>query len=136
MTTLLLENLEFQYPSGDPVLAGFSISVDAGERVALTGDNGAGKSTLLRVAAGLIEPLVGRVVRQGSFGYATGGERGLFLRLSIRQNLDFFAALQGVSAKKPRAELGLSELMERRVATLARTKCNAVTRRRRRAEPR
>jgi energy-coupling factor transporter ATP-binding protein EcfA2 len=42
-------------------LRGLDLDLRAGERVALMGRNGAGKSTLLRIAAGLIEPLRGRV---------------------------------------------------------------------------
>jgi energy-coupling factor transport system ATP-binding protein len=43
------------------VLRGVELAVSAGERVALMGRNGAGKSTLLRTAAGLIEPVAGRL---------------------------------------------------------------------------
>jgi energy-coupling factor transport system ATP-binding protein len=43
------------------VLRGIDIEVGRGERVALMGRNGAGKSTLLRAAAGLLEPVRGRI---------------------------------------------------------------------------
>ncbi|WP_211829398.1 heme ABC transporter ATP-binding protein/permease CydC [Kistimonas asteriae] len=43
--------LSFRYPGmiGDPVLAGFDLSVRAGERIAITGHTGCGKSTLLQL---------------------------------------------------------------------------------------
>jgi energy-coupling factor transporter ATP-binding protein EcfA2 len=43
------------------VLKGIDLTVRAGERVALMGRNGAGKSTLLRAAAGLHEPVAGKL---------------------------------------------------------------------------
>jgi energy-coupling factor transport system ATP-binding protein len=43
------------------VLRGIDLTVVPGERVALMGRNGAGKSTLLRAAAGLVDPVAGRV---------------------------------------------------------------------------
>jgi energy-coupling factor transport system ATP-binding protein len=42
-------------------LRGLELRIDPGERVALMGRNGAGKTTLLRAAAGLVEPLRGRI---------------------------------------------------------------------------
>ncbi len=50
---------------GPAILRGVSLSVGAGERVALMGRNGAGKSTLLRHAAGLMRPTRGKVERSG-----------------------------------------------------------------------
>ncbi len=50
---------------GPTILRGVSLSVGAGERVALMGRNGAGKSTLLRHAAGLMRPTRGKVERAG-----------------------------------------------------------------------
>jgi energy-coupling factor transporter ATP-binding protein EcfA2 len=43
------------------VLRGIDLSLHRGERVALMGRNGAGKSTLLKAAAGLIEPVRGKL---------------------------------------------------------------------------
>jgi energy-coupling factor transport system ATP-binding protein len=43
------------------VIKGIDLRVEIGERVALMGRNGAGKSTLLRTAAGLIEPVAGKL---------------------------------------------------------------------------
>jgi energy-coupling factor transport system ATP-binding protein len=47
------------------VLRGLSLRVEPGERVALMGRNGAGKTTLLRAAAGLVEPVRGRIEAPG-----------------------------------------------------------------------
>jgi energy-coupling factor transporter ATP-binding protein EcfA2 len=43
------------------VLRGIDLNVARGERVALMGRNGAGKSTLLRTAAGLVDPVRGKL---------------------------------------------------------------------------
>jgi energy-coupling factor transport system ATP-binding protein len=43
------------------VLKGIELTVNRGERVALMGRNGAGKSTLLRTAAGLHQPVAGKI---------------------------------------------------------------------------
>jgi phosphonate transport system ATP-binding protein len=58
-----------------PRLAGVSLRITAGERVALVGPSGAGKSTLLAVANGLITPSGGQVRWQGEAPAAAGRRR-------------------------------------------------------------
>ncbi|MFD9634306.1 ATP-binding cassette domain-containing protein, partial [Streptomyces violascens] len=50
-------------------LAVQELTVAAGEKLLVHGGNGAGKSTLLKVAAGVLEPDEGAVVRRGQIGY-------------------------------------------------------------------
>lgn len=65
--TPLLEvcDLAFAWPEEDPVFAGLSFQIAAGEKVVLLGPNGCGKSTLLRIINGLVFPAAGEVRWQG-----------------------------------------------------------------------
>jgi ATP-binding cassette subfamily F protein uup len=49
---------------GTPLLTDASLSVFDRDRVCLVGRNGSGKSTLMKIAAGLVEPDAGDIVRQ------------------------------------------------------------------------
>lgn len=85
-----------------PVLRGIDLTVTAGRALALLGPNGAGKTTTLRLAAGLLPPSRGSVTWHGeplgrAEQAATRGVclipegRGVFRRLTVRQNLRLFA---------------------------------------------
>jgi ABC-2 type transport system ATP-binding protein len=95
--------------SGETIaLRDVSFSVGAGEVVALLGPNGSGKTTALKLISTLLLPDAGSV-RVENFdtardarnvrkhvGFAVAADRSFFPRLSARENLDFFAALDEV----------------------------------------
>ena len=59
---LVVDDISFAYPStGIPVLAGCSLTVKPGEKVALVGRNGSGKTTLLRLIAKIYLPTQGAI---------------------------------------------------------------------------
>jgi phosphonate transport system ATP-binding protein len=58
---LLLDNVSLQYGQAPRSLQRLSLSVRAGERVAVIGPSGAGKTSLLRVAACALRPSEGRI---------------------------------------------------------------------------
>jgi energy-coupling factor transport system ATP-binding protein len=60
-----LQNVQFAYRPGRPVLTGFDLDLRRGEIVTLAGLNGTGKTTVAKLAAGLLEPDGGSVVRTG-----------------------------------------------------------------------
>jgi ABC-2 type transport system ATP-binding protein len=81
------------------VLEGRSLTVAAGEAVAIIGENGAGKSTLMRICAGLITPDAGSVSVTGRVGYCPQ-EPGLFDLLSADEHLEMFAPALGLSREQ------------------------------------
>src|SRR5271154_1647655 len=100
---LELRELVKHYPAvgGESVRAvdGVSLSVQAGEMVALYGPSGSGKTTLLLMVATLLEPTAGSVLIGGRDVSSLSEREASNFRLSelgfIRQNFDL---LPGVSA--------------------------------------
>lgn len=86
-----------------------TLEIQSGNRIAVMGPNGAGKTTLLKLIGGLLFPTEGEVIVNGfntlnrnaaarkSAGFVFNEERSFFWRLSGRQNLEFFAALDNLS---------------------------------------
>jgi cobalt/nickel transport system ATP-binding protein len=62
---LVVEDVHYAYLGRFPALAGVSMAVRRGERLALLGANGCGKSTLLKVLDGLVIPDSGRYTAFG-----------------------------------------------------------------------
>ncbi|MGE5131153.1 MAG: ATP-binding cassette domain-containing protein [Sphingomonadaceae bacterium] len=90
-------------------LGGVSFSMRAGLVMGLVGPDGAGKTTLMRLVAGLLAPDAGRIrvlgldatrealAVQAALGYMPQ-RFGLYEDLSVQENLDLYADLQGVPA--------------------------------------
>jgi branched-chain amino acid transport system ATP-binding protein len=96
-----------------PVLRGISLTVGAGEIVALVGANGAGKTTTLRAIAGLLAPSRGEIHFDGARiegapahevvarGLVLTPEgRKIFPSLTVRENLDLGGYLPGARRRR------------------------------------
>lgn len=85
-----------------------SFEVNDSEIVGLLGENGAGKSTLLRIISTMLSPTSGNVIINNhsilddpqnvrkNIGILFGSEVGLYERLTARENLEYFAKLNGM----------------------------------------
>jgi putative ABC transport system ATP-binding protein len=105
-----------------PVLDGLSLTLCAGDYVAITGESGVGKSTLLNLLAGLDRPDAGRIRYDGvDFGTLDDDAATLFRRrhigfvfqafhvlpyLTAVQNVELPLQLLGVAARERRARAG------------------------------
>jgi sodium transport system ATP-binding protein len=140
-TMIQVEQLtrRFDLPGGGEVLAVDAISfhVGAGEVYGLLGPNGAGKTTTLRMLLGLLVPTSGWATIAGYRSSEKPNEvkrrvglvsasAGLYLGLSVREMLLFFADLYGCDTFQADEELerlaellGLEELLDRRCTTLS-----------------
>ncbi|MBB5320271.1 ATP-binding cassette domain-containing protein [Marinobacter oulmenensis] len=105
---IAINHLEFSYsPSASPVLRGIELDIADRALFGLLGPNGAGKTTLLSILAGLIDCPAGRVfvdgldlvtprARQQARLSLVPQEYAFYLPLTVRENLQFFAGVQGV----------------------------------------
>ena len=92
-------------------LKGISFEIKPGEIFGLLGPNGAGKTTLIKCLTTLLIPTSGEAIINGyrltkddnairaSTGCMLMGERGLYWKLTGRENLVFFGALYHLSSK-------------------------------------
>ena len=97
---------------GDVVaLEGVSFTVGQGQMRGLVGRNGAGKTTAMRIVLGLAEPDRGEVHLDGSaiddvarrrIGYMPE-ERGLYPKMRVTDQLEFFGRLSGMEASEAKA---------------------------------
>ena len=149
----MVENLEKYFPPSQSgwrallqpfarptlrALGGVTFRVAPGEVLAFIGANGAGKSTLLRILTTLLLPTRGRVEVAGfdvvreparvrrQIGYHTGADGGFYGRLSARENLEFFAALNNLTRRDGRRQIArvtallrLGAVLDRQVRTLS-----------------
>jgi tungstate transport system ATP-binding protein len=107
-------------------LTDVTLTIGAGERVALVGANGCGKSTLLRLLHGLIFPTGGLVERQAQTEQAMLFQRPHLLRLSVQSNIALGLWLRGrrwgqakEMALTALAKVGLGELAGRNARKLS-----------------
>ena len=108
-------------------LNGVTVRVRRGEIYGLLGPNGAGKTTLIRLICGLLEAHAGTVTVLGQrmpnvpvlrhVGYMTQ-QAALYPALSVEENVQFFAAINGAEAGV-RDALELVQLYERRSSVVA-----------------
>jgi energy-coupling factor transport system ATP-binding protein len=95
----------FAYPNGRVAFEHRSLELGRGEVVALVGANGSGKTTLAKVAAGLLEPQGGSVVRRGRAAYLSQ-DPGRYL---VAERADEEVAL-GVHGDLERARAALADV--------------------------
>ncbi|WP_371500532.1 ABC transporter ATP-binding protein [Kitasatospora sp. NBC_00374] len=103
-------------------LDGLDLSVAQGSVHGLLGPNGAGKTTLCKILSTTLLPTAGRASILGhdvaadtqavrrSIGIVLGGDRGLYGRLTARQNLELWGALYGLYGRNLRTRV--AELLE------------------------
>jgi ABC-2 type transport system ATP-binding protein len=120
-------------------LNGVNLSIQTGELFGLLGPNGAGKTTITRILSTILLPTSGTarvfgldVVKSAGqirprIGLVFGGERGLYWRISGRDNLQYFANLYKMEpdiSKKRIPEMlelvGMTERANERVETYSR----------------
>src|SRR5512133_3476033 len=89
-------------------LAGLSLEVPEAHVFGFLGSNGAGKTTTMRIALGVLRADGGRITWGGrdhrglprqTWGYLPE-ERGLYPKMTVLEQLVFFAGLQGVPQDK------------------------------------
>ena len=109
-------------------LDGIDLHIKAGEIYGFLGPNGAGKTTLIRSIVGLVAPDAGTVTVLGrrmpdvdnlrNVGYMTQ-QAALYPGLSVEENVQFFAAINGAAEQDVTDALELVRLADRRKSVVA-----------------
>lgn len=80
------------------VLDLINLKAPRGSITSVVGENGSGKTTLLKIIVGMLKPDAGTIRIAGRSGYCPQ-ENHVFSRLSLRENLLYFATAYGLKEK-------------------------------------
>ncbi len=106
-----IQHVSMTYPNGKQALKDLDLDLKAPSLVGLLGPNGAGKSTLMKLLVATLMPTSGAIRVDGQplaksdralkekLGYLPQ-DFGLFDELTVKQFLDYMAALKGVQEPK------------------------------------
>jgi ABC-type multidrug transport system ATPase subunit/ABC-type multidrug transport system permease subunit/pimeloyl-ACP methyl ester carboxylesterase len=124
-----------KHDSGTCAVDHVNLRVGKNELFGLVGPNGAGKTTLIKMLTTLVLPTSGSIQIAGynirmeekvkkAIGLATSDERSFYWRLTGRQNLQFFASLHNIPARKAESairsvlfQVGMEAAADRRFHT-------------------
>jgi putative ABC transport system ATP-binding protein len=131
LSVLSLHDLRKHFPAayGEPVRAvdGVSLSIEAGELLALYGPSGSGKTTLMMLIAALLRPDGGRVIVDGrDISALTSREAARYRLLElgfVRQSMNLIAgadAIDNAALKLMGADIGAREARRRVMPLLER----------------
>lgn len=95
---LTISGLNYRFGARE-VLRGVSCVVEAGSCTMLLGPNGAGKTTLFSLISGLLAVQRGSITVEGTPGIVFQ-QSALDLDLTVKQNLDYGAALHGLTKEE------------------------------------
>lgn len=131
---LALHGVSKRWHKGPQVLTNLDLTLQPGTATWVGGQNGVGKTTMLRIAAGLIDPDEGhaevwgldphkhRARYQQLVSFLPAGDRGIYARLTVRKQLEFWGRIAMVPGERFRETIAqaieafdLGELAERRV---------------------
>jgi len=125
---LTIKNISIKY-GGVTVIENFSLKVNAGEMIFITGANGAGKSTLIRAIAGLLPLSSGTLTRTEKISYVPQVEeadrdfpacvREIVLTGTQRKGKLFYSRDDVKRAEKYMNELHIEDLAKRELKTLS-----------------
>lgn len=108
---LELRNLSKKF-GGVSAVDNLSLTIAKGEIFGLLGENGAGKTTTLRMLATMLKPTSGTALLAGKdivkdpeavrsrVGILFGGESGLYDRLTVAENIQYFGELNDIPVKE------------------------------------
>ena len=113
------------------VIDDISLEIPKGISFGLLGSNGAGKTTFIRLMVGLLKPAEGKIIVSGkspspamakNIGYMPQMP-SLYMELTVRQNIDFFARIYGLKEKNERFQrvdevIKLVELWPKRATSI------------------
>lgn len=130
-----LNHLSMTYPNGKQALRDISLALESPSLIGLVGPNGAGKSTLMKLLVAGLLPTGGGISvddvplskcekrLKEKLGYLPQ-DFGLYDELTVREFLDYMAALKGIRDSKAAIEsaiqaTGLEEKRKARIKTLS-----------------
>lgn len=141
-TAMSVRNLRKEFRTGAFTIVAvddINFTLEEGEILGFLGPNGAGKTTTVKMLCGLVKPTRGSITMGNnniptkprqvmlSLGAVLEGSRNIYWRLTVQENLEYFASCRGAcSLEFPRrvdrllTTLGLAEKRKALVQTLSR----------------